>query len=89
LIWCNYGFSFLNGNDANIFLEKAKSCLKGNGILMIKDVIAEEENCAAVYFREEERVFYDHYRNKLNKMEKPGGEANSSDPEKHEKYIRN
>jgi hypothetical protein len=24
---------------------------------MIKDVIAEEENCAAVYFREEERVF--------------------------------
>ena len=39
--------------------------------------------------REDERVYYDHYRNKLNKMEKPGGEANSSDPEKHEKYIRN
>jgi hypothetical protein len=39
--------------------------------------------------REEERVYYDHYRNKLNKMEKPGGEASSSEPEKHEKYIRN
>lgn len=39
--------------------------------------------------REEERVYYDHYRNKLNKMEKPGGEATSNDPDKHEKYIRN
>jgi len=69
LIWCNYGFSFLNGNDANIFLEKAKSCLKGNGILMIKDVIADEENCAAVYFREEERVFrtLDQYKSVFKK----------------------
>ena len=57
MIWCNYGFSFLNGNEANIFLEKAKKSLKGDGILMIKDVIAEEENCAAVHFKEEERVF--------------------------------
>ena len=39
--------------------------------------------------REEERVYFDHYRNKLTKMEKPGGESTSSDPEKHEKYIRN
>jgi hypothetical protein len=27
--------------------------------------------------RNEERVFYDHYRIKLNKMERPGGESSS------------
>ena len=27
--------------------------------------------------REEERVYFDHYRTKLEKMEKPGGEAHS------------
>lgn len=39
--------------------------------------------------RENERVYYDHYRTKLTKMEKSGGESTSVDPEAQEKYARN
>ena len=31
--------------------------------------------------REKERVFYDHYRTKLAKMEKPGKESSSQNPD--------
>lgn len=48
-----------------------------------------EELKKMVETREEERVFYDHYRNKVAKMEKPGGESTSADPSDQEKYTRN
>ena len=56
LIWCNYGFSFLNGTDAINFLENASKSLHFDGYLIIKDVIIEEK-CCALYFKDEERVF--------------------------------
>jgi len=39
--------------------------------------------------REEQRVQYDYYRNKLNEMERPGKEAHSRKAEDQEKYSRN
>ena len=39
--------------------------------------------------REEFRDMFDHYRNKVAKMEAPGGESTSSDPVALEKYTRN
>ena len=31
--------------------------MKSDGYFIIKEVVAEEENCAALYFKDEERVF--------------------------------
>ena len=56
LIWCNYGFSYLNGKDAISFLENASNNLHYDGYLIIKDVIVEDK-CCAIYFKDEERVF--------------------------------
>ena len=39
--------------------------------------------------REAERSTYDHYRNKVAKMELPGGESTSADASAQEKYSRN
>lgn len=39
--------------------------------------------------REDERVYYDHYRTKLEKMQRPGGEAHSQDMEEMQTYARN
>lgn len=52
------------------------------GVVMgaVKDLKAE------VKIREDDRCFYDHYRAKLNDLQKY---ATSSDSKKHEKYVRN
>ena len=39
--------------------------------------------------REDDRVTFDHYRTKMDKMQKSGGEANSTKPSDQEKYARN
>ena len=44
---------------------------------------------ALVEKRENERVYYDHYRNKLSEMEKKGKEGSSVSPEMQQKYARN
>ena len=56
MIWCNYGFSYLNGKDAIHFLDNASKSLYCDGYLIIKDVLADEK-CSALYLKEEERVF--------------------------------
>lgn len=52
-------------------------------------IIKIEDLKMAVEQREEERVFYDHYRNKVAKMEKAGGESTSANQDDQEKYTRN
>jgi SAM-dependent methyltransferase len=39
LIWCNYGFSFLEDSDARKFLQRASDNLKEDGYLVIKEVL--------------------------------------------------
>ena len=39
--------------------------------------------------RETERTGYDHYRNKVAKMEQPGGDSTSGDATAQERYSRN
>jgi len=52
------------------------------GVVMatVKDLKAE------VKVREDDRCYYDHYRAKINELQK---HATSTDPKKKEKYIRN
>jgi hypothetical protein len=49
----------------------------------IKDLLEHQKQ------REDERVYYDHYRTKLEKMQRPGGEAHSQDMEEMQTYARN
>ena len=55
LIWCNYGYSFLNSNEASEFLVKARACLQPDGYLIIKDVVSDSKEILLNI--EEQRVF--------------------------------
>ena len=64
--------------------------IKDNLLKVSQNVVGHIKNLQeTVQKREEERVFYDHYRAKLTKMEKAGGESTSADPEAQQKYARN
>lgn len=67
-------------------MEKIKGNLIKVGSIIIEKI---KELMAVVDQRQQERVYYDHYRTKLTKMQKPGGEQNSANAEDQEKYARN
>jgi hypothetical protein len=56
LIWCNYGFSFLEDSDARKFLQRASDNLKEDGYLIIKEVLLDGGQAENLRIKDQDRL---------------------------------
>ena len=56
LIWCNYGFSFLEDNEAKKFLKRASDNLKDDGYLIIKEVLLDGGSTENLHMKDQDRL---------------------------------